>query len=349
MRPLPEPYEERVLRLSQRSVTKHFDAYADIAWDAPALSIDAEDPRWECSAEDPLGRTEWYAALPQPMRARLGLHLVVMQMKTGAFFENVLSRGLLEFATTLDETAPELRYAYHELIEESQHTLMFQEFIRRSGLEAPGPSLWERVMSRRVAALGRHFPELFFLFVLGGEAPIDRLQRRLLERRTALHPLLRRVMQIHVTEEARHVSFAETFLRQQIPRLGVARRFRLSVSVPFILSDLAARMLVPPPFIVRRYDIPGRVVRTAYREDAAHRQRVAEGLAPVSALCEELGLCRPPARLLWQALGLLSQAPPEHPAKLPARIPGVLGPVPQHWFGPRGAVSVEAAEERFCA
>jgi hypothetical protein len=337
VRPL-EPYDQRIARLSRRSVTKHFDAYADIDWEHPAFAVDPEDCRWECSAQDPLGQTDWYMSLPQPVRARLGLHLIVMQMKTGAFFENVLSRGLLEFATTLDETSPELRYAYHELIEESQHTLMFHEFIRRSRLEALGPKAWERVMSRRVASLGRRFPELFFLFVLGGEVPIDRLQRRTLERRDALHPLLRRVMQIHVTEEARHVSFAQSFLEQRVPRLSRARRLRLALTVPFILHDLAARMLVPPDFIVRRYAIPAGVVRSAYRENPEQRRRVQEGLEPVRALCHKLGLCRGSALVLWKGLGLWPDAATPPPSERLGAVPGIVGAVPRHWLGPREAV-----------
>ena len=57
-------------------------------------------------------------------------------MKIGLIFESVLKRGLLEFASTLPNGAPEFRYAYHEVIEEAQHSLMFQEFINRTDLTA---------------------------------------------------------------------------------------------------------------------------------------------------------------------------------------------------------------------
>ena len=50
----------------------------------------------------------------------------------------MLKRGLLEFASTLPNGAPEFRYAYHEIIEEAQHSLMFQEFVNRSGFDAAG-------------------------------------------------------------------------------------------------------------------------------------------------------------------------------------------------------------------
>ena len=82
------------------------------------------------------------ARLPPPPRARLGCELVASKMKIGLHFESILKRGLLEFASTLPNGAPEFRYAYHEVIEEAQHSLMFQEFVNRSGLRrgraAPG-------------------------------------------------------------------------------------------------------------------------------------------------------------------------------------------------------------------
>ena len=50
-----------VARLSRQSVDKHFDAYADVDWDAPDMAIDADDPRFELSL-DVLGSTDWYRA-----------------------------------------------------------------------------------------------------------------------------------------------------------------------------------------------------------------------------------------------------------------------------------------------
>jgi hypothetical protein len=207
----PDAYEALLGRLSHQSVVKHFDAYADIAWDSTELALDPEDPRWELPADDSLGATAWYCALPQSTRARLGLDWVASQMKIGLEFESVLKRGLLEFAATLPNGSPEFRYAYHEVIEEAQHSLMFQEFVNRSGFDAAGLGRLERLGARLIISLGRRFPPLFFTFVLGGEDPIDYVQRRDLRGGRAIHPLLERVMRIHVTEEARHLSFARHY------------------------------------------------------------------------------------------------------------------------------------------
>lgn len=58
------------------------------------MAIDPTDPRFELPPDNPLGGTEWYQALPQPTRARIGLHDVTNGMKVGLQFESVLKRGL---------------------------------------------------------------------------------------------------------------------------------------------------------------------------------------------------------------------------------------------------------------
>jgi hypothetical protein len=88
-------------RLNRQSVSRHFDAYADIDWDSPDMALDPEDARWELPADDPLGGTAWYRNLPAATRARLGCELVASKKKIGLVFESVLKRGLLEFASTL--------------------------------------------------------------------------------------------------------------------------------------------------------------------------------------------------------------------------------------------------------
>jgi hypothetical protein len=291
-------------RLNDLSVTKHFDAYADIAWDDPAYALDPTDPRWELTDDDPLGGTEWYQSLDQKQRARLGVELIASKMKIGLIFESILKRGLLEFAMTLPNNSPEFRYTYHEVIEEAQHSLMFQEFVNRTGYDAPGLGWMDKLSSRWIIALGRRFPQLFFLFVLGGEDPIDYVQRRELRSDTEKHPLIERIMRIHVTEEARHLSFARHYLKRTVPALGPIRRAELAIGAPLILGQMAALMLKPSPQIVARYSIPAEVVDAAYNNNPSHHAETIASLGKVRKLCVDLGLVRAPYTMLWRKLGL---------------------------------------------
>jgi hypothetical protein len=306
-----------VVRLSRKSVEKHFDAYADVDWDAPEHHVDPCDPRFELPSEHGLGTTPWYRAQPPDVRARLGLHLAVTKMRLGIDFESVLARGILEFASTQEPGSPELRYALHEVIEESQHSLMFQEMVARSGLPTRGLSGLDALGARRVPALGRTFPELFFLHVLGGEEPIDHAQRLDLARTDALHPLMRRVMQIHVTEEARHVSFARSLLRERIPRLGAWKMLRLRVHAPLVLGVMARQMLEPPRWLLDAYDVPAAVRREAFRDEPVHRARIADGLAGLRDLCVQTGVATAAFVPLWRALGIWAPDAPRLAA--PAR------------------------------
>lgn len=302
-------YTRLLARLSGLSVTHHFDAYGDVAWDAPEFAIDPADPRWELGGDDPLGATAWYRALPAQTRARLGLDRVGSMMKIGLEFERVLKQGLLEFAGTLPNKSQEFRYVYHEIIEEAQHSLMFQEFVNRSGSDAAGLGRLERFGARFIAGLGRRFPPLFFIFVLGGEEPIDYVQRKTLRSGAELHPLLERVMRIHVTEEARHLSFARHFLRTKAPGLSLPGRLWLGAGAPVILSVMARMMLKPAPQLVRKYGIPRQVIREAYTRNPAHRAESLASMRRVRTLCADMGLMTAGYRRVWRALRLTEDAP----------------------------------------
>jgi hypothetical protein len=300
-----EAYRKLLSRLSHQSVVKHFDAYADIAWDDPRYAVDADDDRWGLNDDDPLARTSWYQGLAPDRRRRLVLDLTASKMKTGLQFESVLKRGLLEFAFELPNGSPEFRYAYHEVIEEAQHALMFQEFVNRSGYPAAGLSRSDAFAARQVSSLGRRFPALFFIFVLGGEDPVDHMQRQILRSGKELPPILERIMRIHVTEEARHLSFARHYLKRTVPQLSRTRRAVLAVGAPLILSQMAAVMMQPDKGIVRRHQIPDEVVRDAFTESDAHRAEVMASLRKVRQLCTELGLLRQPYKQLWKKLDLI--------------------------------------------
>jgi len=304
-----ESYAGLVRRLSHQSVVKHYDAYADIDWDAPENRIDQNDSRWELHADDVLGATAWYQSQPADVRARIGLHMFATFMKIGVEFESVLKRGLLEFAGKLPPGAPELRYVYHEVIEEAQHSLMFNEFVNRTGLHVSGLNRLELLLSRRIVHLGHRFPELFFLFVLGGEDPIDHVQRTLLRGDRPVHPLLKRIMQIHVTEEARHLCFARHYLRENVHRLSRTRRRILAGRAPFILGIMAQLMMRPSRDVIRAYAIPRAVIAEAYTKNPRHQANTVAALAKVRALCEELDIITPGSVRLWRWFGIWDAAP----------------------------------------
>jgi P-aminobenzoate N-oxygenase AurF len=299
-----QPHARLLARLNSLSVTHGHDPFVDIDWDAPENRIDPRDERLAIDPGHALAGSDWYAALAPEARTRFGLEWLAQVVKYGIAFEAVLCRGLLEFAQALPNGSPEFRYALHEIVEEARHSMMLQELIDRSGCQPHPLTALERLLDDRIAALGRSFPELFFFSVLAGEIFIDEQNREQLRRPSERqHPLVRRVMQIHVVEEARHVRFAASYLRERLPRLGFLRRERLAFTLPAMFSETSRMMLVPDRALCARYAIPPRTLRAAFGAGSAHRTRVAQMLAPVRALCEEQGLLRRRHALAWRAFG----------------------------------------------
>jgi hypothetical protein len=289
-------------RLNRQSVDKHHDAYLDVDWDHPDNAVRPDDPRWIKAAEGLVGETDWWGTLDDVQRSRLGLHLIASTMRSGLVFENILTRGLLAHAITLPNGSPEFRYSYHEAIEESQHSLMFQEFVNRSGFDTGRLPLRLRLAAKQVVGFSTRFPELFFVFVLGGEDPIDHTQRESL-REGVQHPLLERIMRIHVTEEARHLSFARHQLKRNVGELGRMKLAVLKYTAPLVLSQMADQMLGLPPHIVKEHGIPPEVVRYV-RNNPDRAQSVNESLEKVRRLLRDCGLITKGSARLWRRLGL---------------------------------------------
>ncbi|MEO3868979.1 diiron oxygenase [Nonomuraea sp. B12E4] len=297
-------YESVIERLSKASVDKHWEPYRDIPWDEPEFLVRRADPRWELPEADRLGGHPWYRSRPPEVRAEIGLWRVATAMKIGLQFENLLKRGLLNYAYRLPNGSPEFRYVYHETIEEGHHGMMFQEFVNRTGLPIRG-------MARPLSAVAQVAPwiplistELFFVFVLGGEDPIDHVQRKVLKEGRAHHPLEETIIRIHVAEEARHISFARHYLRDRVPRMPAYRRHLLGVAAPVVLGVMARIMLAPPGPMIRRFGIPARVVSEVYLRSPAARQEIRDSVSRTRELCAETGLINGFTRRIWQVMGI---------------------------------------------
>lgn len=295
-------YPQLLSRLSAMSVSKAHDPFVDIAWDAPENRLEPDDPRLALAPDNPLACTRWYQELEPSRQVALSVTWLAQVLKYGIGFEAVLSRGLLQFAQSLPNRSLEYRYAMHEVVEEGRHSLMFQTLLERLGADPKPIGRLDRFFDDRIARTGRTFPELFLFAVLGGEIFIDQQNRGELTRpRAQVHPLVRRVMQIHVTEEARHVRFAESYLQEHLPQVGRRGQLAISLLVPLILSETATLMLQPTAPVVRAFDIPKSALNEAFGPNTTHRARIKATAAPVRTLCEEHGLYRP---WLWHRMGL---------------------------------------------
>ncbi|NMD57465.1 MULTISPECIES: AurF N-oxygenase family protein [Tsukamurella] len=295
--------------LSSASVARNFDPYLDIAWDSPELAIDPTDPRWVLHPElDYIGRSPWYQAQPLEKRIAMGIWRQANLVKAGLQFEQVLIAALMQYSFVQRNGSPEFRYATHEAREECNHTLMFQEFVNRTGQKVPGAPRWFRAVMPRLTRAAVWAPPGFFVGVLGGEEPIDHMQKHQLRAADTQHPAMTAIIAIHVAEEARHISFAHQLLEYQVPKMSRVQRGILSIVTPLVMWALNNVIMVPPKQFWETFDVPDEVRREIFWRDPATRRMRAEVFGDVRALAERIGLMNPVSRRVWSALGIGGRA-----------------------------------------
>jgi hypothetical protein len=300
-----EAYEAMLQTLSEGSVHVHFDPYEDIAWDAPEMAVDPQDPRWVLSPVlDPLGATAWYQTQPLDRQIEIGRWRVMNAMKVGGAFESILIRGLMHYAMQLPNGSPEFRYCLHEMTEECNHIQMFQELVNRSGADVPGMRPLFKATSPIIGLLGGYFPVILMIGILAGEEPIDHYQKAIMREGVDMPPAVHRTMEIHIAEEARHISFADAFLRLRIPRLSRWEKAVISVAFPITMRWLAGEIMTSPKALKRRFDIPDDVYREAFWRSDASRAIMTSYFGDMRRLATETGLMNRASRRMWKLMGI---------------------------------------------
>ncbi|RBO93912.1 AurF N-oxygenase family protein [Nocardia puris] len=298
-----QAYWDTLATLSDGSVHRKFDPYLDIDWDGPEFAIDRDDPRWVLSPEfDPLGATEWYRSLPRQRQIEIGRWRTANVIKVGAAFESVLIRGMMQYIMKLPNGSPEFRYCLHEMTEECNHIQMFQELVNRIGDDVPGMRPLFRALSPLIGVAGGYAHVILFIGILGGEEPIDHYQKAIIRDGGNIPPAVLRAMEIHIAEEARHISFANEFLAAHLERMNPAGRAVCSLAFPLAMRWLAGEIMAPSRSFAKQFDIPAQVWREAFW-DGPHQRRILSGyFGDIRRLATDLGLMNPVAKRVWRML-----------------------------------------------
>jgi hypothetical protein len=188
----------------------------------------------------------------------------------------------------------------HEAVEECNHTMMFQEMVNHIGLDVPGMPRLLKWIQPAIPLVAGPLPIPFWFGILAGEEPIDHTQKNVLREGKELHPIMERVMAIHVAEEARHISFAHEYLRKRVPHLPRRKRFVLSLYVPITMRILCSAIVVPPRAFWREFDIPRQVRKEVFFRSPESRQMLRDMFGDVRMLCRDAGLMNPLAKLMWR-------------------------------------------------
>ncbi len=308
-------YRSRVVELSEASVTRRFNPYVDIDWDAPDMTVVPNDPSWILPDTSlPMGHHPWYVSLPDDRKAQIGMWLHINTLRRQRQLELLLVNGLAERQFALPDGSPEIRYMTHEMAEECGHTLMFQEICKRTGLHVPGAGrlVWLLFLfSPIIAAI---MPLTFLLSVLAAEEIVDYYQRSVLRAGAEagrIPPMLDRCFSAHIAEEARHMSFASDYVRQRVPSLSRIGRLWLSVTAAYVSRVEADIQLFTPKQFFRDCGVPREIERDFRLRSPYIKAERRRALGSMRHLVAELGLMNPVGKLAWRLYGV-SGPPTRH-------------------------------------
>ncbi|TCO46611.1 AurF N-oxygenase family protein [Actinocrispum wychmicini] len=283
-------------RLLNGSVRRSYDSSVDIDWDAPLVPGKYFLPP-EIS---PLYGTPMWNALTPTQRIELSRQELANLLSVGHWFENILNQALLRMIFAADPTSKYTHYALTEIGDECRHMLMFGRLIEKIGAR-PFRQHPVQLAFTKLAPLRMHGLQLW-VWALIGEEIFDVWQRRMMDE-DGLQPVVRRMMRIHVVEEARHIQWA---------RDGVARRMRHASRLE---RELVGRAIgIGGPFMRDQLVHPGIYRRAGLDGDEAYRQAMAnphhkrvkvEGFDRLRRFLEDQDVFRGKARERWRAAGFI--------------------------------------------
>ncbi len=199
----------------------------------------------------------------------------------------------------LPVTSPAHRYLLVEVADECRHLTMFGEYIRRAGTPAYTPPADTPTVDTVGDVPGQQ--ALGYLLILAVEELLDAANRATMKDER-IHPVSRQMAKLHVLEEARHVSFAKTYLTEVWPTLDEDERAAVTNLAPHAAATVAG--LTVDAAVYDELGITGGA--DTARTNPHHRARVVEGLAKLTAFLTELGVIDDTTRPTWRELGLVA-------------------------------------------
>jgi hypothetical protein len=206
---------------------------------------------------------------------------------------------VLRHLAQLPVTSPAHRYLLVEVADECRHSTMFGEYIRRAGTPAYGPSPEVAAVDTLQDVPGHR--ALGYLLILAVEELLDATNRATMNDER-IHPVSRQIAKLHVMEEARHVSFAKTYLTEVWPTLDDEERGAVKALAPVAVA-MVADLTVDPAVYEELGFVGG---EEAARANPHHRARIVEGLTKLTRFLGELGVLDPTTSAKWTELGLVA-------------------------------------------
>ncbi len=282
----------RAAQLIAASERTTLDPFTEVDWD---IAIDDRayhlPPEWL-----PLYGTPTWDAMTEPERMTYSRHEAAAMYGAGIWFENQLMQIVLRHLVELPVTDPSHRYLLVEVADECRHSTMFGEFIRRAGTPAYAPAA--PVVDYSALPGGR---ALGYLLILAVEELLDTVNRATMKDER-IHPVSRQCAKLHVLEEARHVSFAKTYLREVWDTLPADDRKGAIQLAPAAVYLMAQLTIDPVVYETLGIDNGPELAK----RNPHHRARVIEGFAKLTEFLGELGVINDTNISEWIGRGLVA-------------------------------------------
>lgn len=289
----PTEVAERLLRSAE---IKSFDPLVDIDWDAP---LDADkhgfSPEWSS-----LFGTDYWNELTPEQQVRLTRHEAASVMSMGIWFEMVLQQMMLRDQFLGRYHDAEFQWTLTEIADECRHSIMFA----RASERITGTSYYPPAHVQHLSRLLSHVAggEWAYGSILVAEEILDVLQRGVMADERVL-PLVRKVNEIHVLEESRHMHFAREEMRASLANASAARR-RASGNLIATVAYFIVRSLISPQAYADAGLDPARAVREAKANTHFHSMLRSSCTHLVDFL-DECGLLTPRAVRIYQRIHVI--------------------------------------------
>ncbi len=237
--------------------------------------------------------TDTWDAMSEVERIEYSRHETAAMFGAGIWFENALMQIVLRHLVEIDVRDPMHRYLLTEVADECRHSMMFGEFIRRAGTPAYGPT---RDVDMVQGPSGR---AMSYLAILAIEELLDFANRASM-RDDRVHPMVRQISKLHVLEEARHVSFAKSYISECWPSLDSTDQEAVRAIAPALVAEIVELSLDPEVF--EHLGITGGYAIA--KANPAYRANVVDGLGKLTSFLTEVGMIDDPES--WIERGLVA-------------------------------------------
>jgi hypothetical protein len=293
---LDEKQATQAVQLLKMSARNSFDPKVAIDWNAPLEEGKWFVPEHRCT----LYGTSLWDSLSEEQRINVSREELASNLTLGVWTEWMLLEAVARYSYDGDITTPAAQFAMTESADEVRHMIMFADMINKMGCKWYPVPPRTRISGRFLKALAP-VPWLWAQLMMT-EQLFDRFQREMVEDET-LQPIIREMCRIHVVEEARHITFAQTEIEKFAASASKTQRYLVRLLLAMTVETLAHEVFNPEMY--RRAGLDPKAARKAAIENPNNRASFKWAAEEIAEYYKSIGLIGGSAEKRWVAAGFL--------------------------------------------